>query len=137
MTKNNEGTEYHLSEHLNFVQQIITRMGQNSFTIKTCYITITVGLFALGIDKQSNLINFIIMVTCAGFDAFYLAREREYRILYEHLIDVTKRESIKPYSLIVPEKVNLCQIILSPVILIFYVSIFVILIHIKCLYSSQ
>ncbi|MCO6524906.1 MAG: hypothetical protein J6562_07775 [Candidatus Schmidhempelia sp.] len=112
-------------------------MGQNSFAIKACYITITVGLLALGVDKQSNSINFTIMVTFAYFDAFYLAREREYRILYEHLIDVTKRKNIKPHSLIVPEKINEFQIIFSPIVLMFYLSIFVILILFNCLCSFQ
>ncbi|PIT51931.1 hypothetical protein BHC48_02215 [Snodgrassella communis] len=112
-------------------------MGQNSFATKACYITITVGLLALGVDKQSNSINFTIMVTFAYFDAFYLAREREYRILYEHLIDVTKRKNIKPHSLIVSEKINEFQIIFSPIVLMFYLSIFVILILFNCLCSFQ
>lgn len=129
MNKDSADTKYYLHEHLNFVQQIVTRMGQNSFAIKAGYIAIIAGLLTFETNyKQNNIIiNFIIMVIFVYLDAFYLTREREYRILYELLIKPTKINNRNPYSLTVPKKINIFKTIFSSVLLIFYAGIFGIL----------
>lgn len=104
-------------------------MGQNSFAIKAGYIAIIAGLLTFETNyKQNNIIiNFIIMVIFVYLDAFYLTREREYRILYELLIKPTKINNRNPYSLTVPKKINIFKTIFSSVLLIFYAGIFGIL----------
>lgn len=72
-------------KHLEFLQNIITRMNSNSFLIKGWTITIISALLALS-SKEAN-INFIyiLFVVIPSFwilDGFYLSQERQYRALY-------------------------------------------------------
>ena len=84
-------------KHLEFIQNVITRMNGNSFLIKGWTITLASALFALA-AKDANL-NFILIsyfgiIIFWILDGFYLSQERQYRELYgevankaENLID--------------------------------------------------
>ena len=76
-------------KHLEFIQNVITRMNSNSFLIKGWVITLVSALFALA-AKDANL-NYVIITYIAiplfwGLDGFYLSQERQYRQLYNHVI---------------------------------------------------
>lgn len=75
------------------IQAIITRMAQNSFVIKGWSVSLAAALLALSSADNNTDLAWIaagaITVFCA-LDAYYLARERSYRDLYQHAISVDK-----------------------------------------------
>ncbi|OJX33613.1 MAG: hypothetical protein BGO86_02805 [Chryseobacterium sp. 36-9] len=80
-------------KHLEFIQNIILRMANNSFIIKGWCITLIAGLFALA-EKDSSkvyvLIAFIPILAFWILDAYFLHKEIAFRCLYE---DVRKKEN--------------------------------------------
>ena len=79
----------HKLKHLEFIQNIITRMNSNSFLIKGWSITLISALFALA-AKDSNinyvLITYVVIPVFWLLDGFFIATERQYKDLYK---DVT------------------------------------------------
>lgn len=75
-------------KHLEFIQNVITRMNSNSFTIKGWTITLISALFALaanGSNPKYVLITYIIVPVFWVLDAFYLSQEKQYRGLYSEV----------------------------------------------------
>lgn len=73
-------------KHLEFIQNVITRMNQNSFLIKGWAITLTSALFALSAkDANTNyiLIAYIPVPVFWLLDSFFLMTEKKYRLLYK------------------------------------------------------
>jgi hypothetical protein len=75
-------------KHLEFIQNVITRMNNNSFMIKGWAVTLVAALFALS-DKTNDtehnlyLITFIPVPVFWLLDGFFIATERRYRDLYK------------------------------------------------------
>ena len=85
-------------KHLEFIQGVINRMGQNSFLIKGWTITLVSALFALA-AKDSN-IKFVIVayfptIVFWILDGYFLYQERIFRKLY----DTTRIQEMVDYSL--------------------------------------
>jgi hypothetical protein len=86
-------------KHLEFIQNVITRMNTNSFMIKGWAVTLVAALFALSdktVSTEHNLylITFIPVPVFWLLDGFFIATERKFRDLYkivsktdENLID--------------------------------------------------
>lgn len=75
-------------KHLEMVERIIERMGNNSFQLKGWAVTLVsiVGaLSAKGSDKRFFLLSFLPLVAFWILDSFYLLKERKYRILYKNI----------------------------------------------------
>lgn len=73
-------------KHLEFIQNVIIRMGSNSFLIKGWTITLVSALFALAAKDSNNkyvLITYIVIPVFWVLDGFFIATERRYRSLYE------------------------------------------------------
>jgi hypothetical protein len=73
-------------KHLEFIQNIITRMATNSFLIKGWTITLISALFALAArDANTNylLISYIPIPVFWLLDGFFLFQEYQYRELYK------------------------------------------------------
>lgn len=90
----------HKIKHLEFIQNIITRMNSNSFLIKGWSVTLVSALFALA-AKDANIMFVLIAYFPATMfwllDSFYLHQEKLFRKLYELVI---KNDSKVPvYSL--------------------------------------
>lgn len=72
-------------KHLEFLQNVITRMNSNSFLIKGWTITLVSALFALA-SKDANanyvLVSYIAIPVFWVLDGFYISQERQYRDLY-------------------------------------------------------
>lgn len=71
--------------HLEFIQNVITRMGNNSFLIKGWIVSIVVALFALS-DQDSDQ-SFIVVAYCSVptfwlLNGYFLSQERKFRDLY-------------------------------------------------------
>lgn len=73
-------------KHLEFIQQIITRMNVNSFLLRGWSITLVSALFAFA-TKDTNiqyiLITYISTPLFWILDGYYLSQERKFRDLYE------------------------------------------------------
>ncbi|MDI9314421.1 MAG: hypothetical protein QM529_07105 [Hydrotalea sp.] len=75
-------------KHLEFIQNVIIRMANNSFLIKGWTITLVAAIIALSFKEQSILfitILFIVVISFWGLDGYYLSQERKYRDLYNHV----------------------------------------------------
>lgn len=87
-------------KHLEFIQNVITRMNSNSFLIKGWVITLVSALFALA-AKDANinfvLITYIVIPIFWILDGFYISQERQYRKLYEKV--ASKSESKIDFSM--------------------------------------
>lgn len=77
-------------QHLEFVQNVITRMNTNSFQIKGFVITIVAAVFSVYIVKPITEIILISIFTTAILwllDTYYLWQERKFRGLYNDIVD--------------------------------------------------
>ncbi|EGR1463598.1 hypothetical protein D7151_06225 [Vibrio cholerae] len=72
-------------KHLEFIQNVISRMNSNSFLLKGWSITLVSALFALA-AKDANinyvLISYIVLPVFWVLDGFFISTERAYRVLY-------------------------------------------------------
>jgi len=75
-----------LRHHLKMIQDVVSRMAQNSFLLKGWTITLIAALFALAAAQQDRTVVALGLVPTFGFwvlDAFYLRQERLFRLLYD------------------------------------------------------
>lgn len=82
-------------KHLEFIQNIITRMNTNSFQIKGMSITITAALLALTASDYNILyvsIVYFSLFVFWGLDAYYLSQEKGYRKLYDEVRGLTNEQ---------------------------------------------
>ena len=80
-------------KHLELIQEVITRMNQNSFQLKGWMITIVSALLALYAGSGNVLYIWAALVPTVLFwmlDAYYLQQERKFRGVYNE--DVYKRQ---------------------------------------------
>ena len=88
-------------KHLEFIQNVITRMNSNSFLLKGWAVTLVSALFALAAnDSNLNyvLISYIAIPVFWILDGFYISQERQYRELYNEVS--AKNENSIDYSMI-------------------------------------
>lgn len=75
-------------KHLEFTQNIITRMNANSFVIKGWSVTLVSALFALAADKVNTKFIYLAYFPVVMFwilDGFFLSQEKQYRELYKEV----------------------------------------------------
>lgn len=78
-------------KHLEFVQGVINRMGQNSFLIKGWTVTLVSALFALAANDSNQkfiLIAYFPTVVFWLLDSYYLYQERLFRKLYDFVRNI-------------------------------------------------
>ncbi len=93
-------------QHMEFIQNVITRMNANSFAIKGWAIALVSALFALSAkDSQYQFLYIIgvILPVFWGLDAYYLAQEKRYRALYDEVR--VKDEAAIDFIMVVPENI--------------------------------
>ncbi|MEV7192190.1 hypothetical protein AB0N81_10300 [Streptomyces sp. NPDC093510] len=74
--------------HLELIQTIVTRMGNNSFLIKGWSLTVTGALlaYAVGNDKSDvAVVSFVPVLAFWLLDGYFLYQERLFRRLYERV----------------------------------------------------
>lgn len=90
-------------KHLEFIQNVITRMNTNSFQIKGWSIVILSALLAIFASSKNNdfFIAAILPTLIFWFlDAYYLNQERKFRGLYNDVAGVTERpKDIKLFAM--------------------------------------
>lgn len=71
--------------HLNMIQQIISRMGNNSFQLKGWSVGIMIAIYAFAGNNNHKavIITLIPLIVLWFLDAYYLTLERKYRKLYD------------------------------------------------------
>lgn len=85
--------QYSKIKHLEMIQNIISRMANNSFKLKEWTITLVVAVFALTYNEDFyNKGRLILIVLLPIFvmwvlDSYYLQNERQYRKLYKLVCD--------------------------------------------------
>ena len=71
--------------HLNMIQGIISRMGNNSFALKGWAVGIMIAIYAFA-GQNSNkavIITLIPLIVFWMLDTYYLSLERKFRMLYD------------------------------------------------------
>ena len=82
-------------KHMEFIQDVITRMNANSFLLKGWAVTLVIALFALDISKANVSfvkISFLPIVLFWVLDGYFLCQEKLFRNLYD---DVRMKDEIK------------------------------------------
>ncbi|MDC1343002.1 hypothetical protein N8249_05125 [Flavobacteriaceae bacterium] len=88
-------------KHLEFIQNIITRMNTNSFQVKGMAITIVSALLVIYASEKNPdfLIISIFPIFLFWFlDAYYLTQERKFRGLYNDLLK-DNIHNLKPFEM--------------------------------------
>lgn len=139
-------------QHLEFIQNVITRMNTNSFQLKELTILIITACMAIYASNTIPLMLLIpIIPTCAlwGLDTYYLQQERKFRSLYNDITNTTDKPihtpklyeiTIKPYTAEKNSMLSYWRVFFSPTIVLFYCPLIVILLvlflllQIKCIF---
>lgn len=82
-------------KHLEFTEQVIARMGNNSFSLKGWSVTLVAAIFALSTDKANTATVWVAVVPVIVFwilDAYFLGQERACRMLYNKLRKLSQAE---------------------------------------------
>lgn len=98
-------------KHLEFIQNTITRMGQNSFQAKAWGISIVSALLAFMLSQSEHklkimciLIAIVVTLLFGLLDVYYLYLERGYRSLYNSVAGLTPNHSIRKYDMKIMKK---------------------------------
>ncbi len=90
-------------KHLEFIQNVITRMNTNSFQIKGWCVIIVSSLLAIYSSTKNNYFFLAAVFPSIIFwflDAYYLNQERKFRGLYNDVAGVTKvHKDIKIFAM--------------------------------------
>lgn len=84
-------------KYLEMIQSVISRMGANSFKIKGWAITVIGALYAFWVSQNNFSILFLVLAVIFVFwflDAYYLSLEREFRILYDKVVQKSEEDEI-------------------------------------------
>lgn len=75
-------------KHLEMIESVIERMGQNSFALKGWTMTLVVAISAFsaaGTERKFALVAIAPIIAFWFLDSFYLQKERKYRELYKNV----------------------------------------------------
>ena len=89
-------------QHLEFIQNIITRMNTNSFQIKGIAITIVSALMAIYASTPKVIFIFLGIPPTLLFwflDSYYLQQERKFRGVYNDVTGLKKIIEVKQYEM--------------------------------------
>ena len=71
--------------HLNMIQQVITRMGNNSFALKGWSVGMMIAIYAFAGQNSHKavVVTLIPLIVFCFLDSYYLMLERKFRALYD------------------------------------------------------
>ena len=84
-------------KHLEFIQDVITRMNANSFLIKQWMVTLVSAILAVFVSTDNNyfiLAAIFPAIVLWFLDSFYLMQERRYRGLYNDVAGITENPKV-------------------------------------------
>ena len=127
-------------KHLEFIENIISRMNANSFMIKGWVITLISALFALA-ARDANmkyvLVAYIPLPMFWILDGFYLSKERQYRDLYQYVSNIDESSidfSMSTVKYNTGKNTWICSIF-SKTLIPFYITLFVVTLVVMFLIS--
>ena len=90
-------------KHLEFIQNVITRMNTNSFQIKGWAITIVSATLVLYASTKNDFFILVGIFPSLIFwflDAYYLTQERKFRGLYNDIAGISEKPfDLKPFDM--------------------------------------
>ena len=114
-------------QHLEFIQNIITRMNTNSFQIKGMSITIVSALLAIYASTTNVVFVFLSIIPTLLFwflDSYYLQQERKFRGVYNNVCGLKSDVKIEPYEMPIQKfqggQYCFCKVFFSKTIAWFY-----------------
>ena len=118
-------------KHLEFIQNVITRMNTNSFQIKGWSVTLVSALLAIFATTKNDYFVLVAIFPAVVFwflDTYYLMQERKFRGLYNDVAGILEEpKTIKPFAmrhdLYTGKKYTYWSSFTSPSILPLYLSI--------------
>ena len=123
-------------KHLEFIQNIITRMNSNSFHIKGLAITLVTALMAVYASTNNVAFIYLGIVPLMLFwflDSYYLQQERKFRGVYNDVtglkndVEVNLYEMpIHKYTKTIDKQYSYWNVFWSPTIKWFYLTTFLI-----------
>lgn len=130
-------------QHLEFIQNIITRMNTNSFQIKGLTITIVSALMAIYASTPKVIFIFLGIPPTFLFwflDSYYLQQERKFRGVYNDVTGLKNKIKVKLYEMPIQKynkkidkQYSYWNVFFSPTIAWLYSSIIIFLIIIGVL----
>tara|TARA_B110001450_G_scaffold74322_1_gene70794 strand:- start:3614 stop:4075 length:462 start_codon:yes stop_codon:yes gene_type:complete len=134
-------------QHLEFIQNIITRMNANSFQIKGLGITLVTALMAVYASTKNVTFIFLGILPLLLFwflDSYYLQQERKFRGIYNDVTGLKEKISIRPYEMPIhkytkelDKQFSYWNVFFSPTIKWLYLSVILILILIGLLLTYK
>lgn len=89
-----------LHKHLDFIQNVIARLANNSFLMKGWTLTVSGAFFGLAAKESSPEVAAVGLLPAAvfwGLDAYYLRQERLFRGLYDLVAQGS--QEVGPFSM--------------------------------------
>ena len=125
-------------KHLELIQDAITRMGNNSFQMKSWMLVVATALLGTYANTNNKLLIILAIFPTIIFwylDAYFLRQERKFRGVYSDVAGISDDpKPIKPFEmpiqLYTEEKYSLGNVFGSATLLTLYVSVIVILLGI-------
>lgn len=111
--------KYYLGE----IQEIIKRMGSNSFVVKGWFITLVTAMYTFYFHNNDIRSLFGVIVISLLFwyhDAYYLALERSYRKMYNRVRDIDNDKIDFDLALGEDDKVSLISGAFRPILVFSY-----------------
>lgn len=116
-------------KHLEMIEEVISRMGRNSFLVKGWALTLVSIILAIGTGGWSCLYGIsavIPLIIFAVLDAYYLQLERKYRALYEKVRETDEEDidfNLNPHTESGDRKTRLISCLFSKSIILYYSAI--------------
>lgn len=89
-------------KHLEFIQDVITRMNTNSFQMKGWMVAIVSAILAIYASTKDHSFVLVAILPAVIFwflDAYYLWQERKFRGLYNDAAGITKDHEIPVFAI--------------------------------------
>ena len=89
------------TKHLEFIQNIINRMANNSFILKGWSVTLITGIIGFSLSRPITDLVYLALLPALifwGLDAYYLRQERLFRRLYNYVIK-KRSKNLEQFSL--------------------------------------
>ena len=93
-------------KHLEFIQNIITRMNTNSFQLKGLTVTIVAAFIGLYVSTQNISFIFLGILPTIIFwflDTYYLQQERKFRGVYNDAAGITNINEVRLFEMPIKE----------------------------------
>lgn len=118
-------------KHLEFLQNVITRMAHNSFLLKGWSITVIAAMLAF-LKDVSGIYIFTTLIPAVAFwllDAFFLRQERLFRALYNSVVG--GEPSIPEFSMdtskVADKVASLESVAMSQTLLVFHGAVLIVI----------